>query len=148
MLARLREVLRRFEDAGLKVKSEKCQLGIAQVEFLGFRIAAEGIHPTMEKMQAILSAPRTSKQDRAPGILGTSELLSCILPQKAAVAEPLHQLLDKKAVFVWGQAQQKAFEGVKELLASNQVLTCYDEKKPLILSSAASPDGIGAVFCH
>lgn len=70
------------------------------------------------------------------------------LPHKATVAEPLHRLLDKKATFVWGQTQQRAFEGVKELLASNQVLTHYDEKQPLILACDAFPYGIGAVLSH
>ncbi|KAL3179605.1 hypothetical protein MRX96_037985 [Rhipicephalus microplus] len=70
LLSRLREVLRRFQDAGLKVKREKCQLGVAQVEFLGFRIDAEGIHPTPEKTQAILGAPRPSNKTELQAFLG------------------------------------------------------------------------------
>ncbi|KAL3205994.1 hypothetical protein MRX96_040441 [Rhipicephalus microplus] len=120
LLSRLREVLRRFQDAGLKVKREKCQLGVAQVEFLGFRIDAEGIHPTPEKTQAILGAPRPSNKTELQAFLGLVNFYHAFLPHKATVAEPLHRLLDKKATFVWGQTQQRAFESVKELLASNQ----------------------------
>nr|XP_037290929.1 uncharacterized protein K02A2.6-like [Rhipicephalus microplus] len=148
LLSRLREVLRRFQDAGLKVKREKCQLGVAQVEFLGFRIDAEGIHPTPEKTQAILGAPRPSNKTELQAFLGLVNFYHAFLPHKATVAEPLHRLLDKKATFVWGQTQQRAFESVKELLASNHVLTHYDEKQPLILACDASPYGIGAVLSH
>ncbi|KAL3226612.1 hypothetical protein MRX96_024816 [Rhipicephalus microplus] len=122
LLSRLREVLRRFQDAGLKVKREKCQLGVAQVEFLGFRIDAEGIHSTPEKTQAILGAPRPSNKTELQAFLGLVNFYHAFLPHKATVAEPLHRLLDKKATFVWGQTQQRAFESVKELLASNSSL--------------------------
>ncbi|XP_060110493.1 uncharacterized protein K02A2.6-like, partial [Heteronotia binoei] len=54
---RLREVLRRFQAAGLKVKREKCLLGVPRVEFLGFAVDAAGIHPTEEKTRAIVQAP-------------------------------------------------------------------------------------------
>ncbi|XP_060094828.1 uncharacterized protein K02A2.6-like, partial [Heteronotia binoei] len=54
---RLQEVLRRFQAAGLKVKREKCLLGVPRVEFLGFAVDAAGIHPTEEKTRAIMQAP-------------------------------------------------------------------------------------------
>ncbi|XP_060100949.1 uncharacterized protein K02A2.6-like, partial [Heteronotia binoei] len=54
---RLREVLRRFQAAGLKVKKEKCLLGVPRVEFLGFAVDAAGIHPTADKTKAIVQAP-------------------------------------------------------------------------------------------
>ncbi|XP_075741316.1 uncharacterized protein LOC142790221 [Rhipicephalus microplus] len=137
-----------FPGCWAEGKKEKCQLGVAQVEFLGFRIDAEGIHPTPEKTQAILGAPRPSKKTELQAFLGLVNFYYAFLPHKATVAEPLHRLLDKKATFVWGQTQQRAFESVKELLASNQVLTHYDEKQPLILACDASPYGIGAVLSH
>ncbi|XP_033003909.1 uncharacterized protein K02A2.6-like, partial [Lacerta agilis] len=40
---RLRTVLHRFQTAGLKVKREKCLLGVPQVDFLGFMVDAEGV---------------------------------------------------------------------------------------------------------
>ncbi|XP_060116324.1 uncharacterized protein K02A2.6-like, partial [Heteronotia binoei] len=55
---RLREVLCRFQAAGLKVKREKCLLGVPRVEFLGFAVDAAGIHPTEEKTRAIVKAPK------------------------------------------------------------------------------------------
>ncbi|XP_015275073.1 PREDICTED: uncharacterized protein K02A2.6-like, partial [Gekko japonicus] len=61
---RLRTVLQRFDQAGLKVKREKCLLGVPKVEFLGFAVDAQGIHPTAEKTRAISNAPApTSKTE-------------------------------------------------------------------------------------
>ncbi|XP_026563420.1 uncharacterized protein K02A2.6-like, partial [Pseudonaja textilis] len=55
---RLREVLRRFQNAGLKVKREKCQLHTTRVEFLGYLLDQQGIHPTEGKIKAIKEAPK------------------------------------------------------------------------------------------
>ncbi|KAM7285773.1 uncharacterized protein ISCGN_032658 [Ixodes scapularis] len=148
LLVRLRDVLRRFQAVGLKVKKEKCQLGVTQVDFLGFRVDAEGIHPTPGKTEAIMNAPCPANKTELQAFLGLLNFYHAFLPHKAIIAEPLHRLLNKNAKWAWGRTQQRAFDTVKELLASNQVLTHFDEKKPLILACDASPYGIGAVLSH
>ncbi|XP_015281060.1 PREDICTED: uncharacterized protein K02A2.6-like [Gekko japonicus] len=112
LIARVKEVLKRFQDAGLRVKRSKCTLGVNSVEFLGFRIDADGVHPTDDKVAAIRNAPRP------------------------------------EAKWKWGQAEERAFVGVKELLTSNDVLTHYDDQKLLVLAADASPFGVGAVLSH
>lgn len=47
---RLHSLLCHFTDAGLKVKREKCLLGMGKVDFLGF---TDGIHPSGDKVAAI-----------------------------------------------------------------------------------------------
>ncbi|XP_015276441.1 PREDICTED: vomeronasal type-2 receptor 26-like [Gekko japonicus] len=55
-------VLQQFDSTGLKVKHEKCLLGVPMVEFLGFTVDAQSIHPMDGKIRAITQAPRpTSK---------------------------------------------------------------------------------------
>ncbi|XP_037579507.1 uncharacterized protein K02A2.6-like [Dermacentor silvarum] len=103
LLSRLREVLQRFQDAGLKVKEEKCQLGVTQVEFLGFRVDAEGIHPTLAKTQAILNAPWPLNRAKLEALLGLLNFYHAFLPHKATVTEPLHRLLDKEGPLAVGK---------------------------------------------
>lgn len=54
---RIRQVLTRFKQKGLKLKKAKCKFGVPQVEFLRFLIDAKGIHPTLSKVEAIKNAP-------------------------------------------------------------------------------------------
>lgn len=70
------------------------------------------------------------------------------LLHKATISGPLYRLLAKYETWVWGQEQQNAFIGVKQLLASNQVFTHCEERKQVILASDASQYGIGAVLSH
>ena len=145
---RLRSVLRRFETAGLKVKREKCLLGVDRVEFLGFSIDAAGIHPSKDKEKAILDAPTPKNKQELQAFLGLLNFYHAFLPHKAAVAEPLHRLLKKNVPWAWGPRQASAFQAVKGLLVSNSVLAHFNEKLPVVLACDASSYGIGAVLGH
>ncbi|XP_015263543.1 PREDICTED: uncharacterized protein K02A2.6-like [Gekko japonicus] len=70
---RLRTVLGRFQDAGLKVKLDKCRLGVPSVDFLGFTVDREGLHPTREKVKAIVEAP--PPKSKAAAFKSVKELL-------------------------------------------------------------------------
>ncbi|XP_033014637.1 uncharacterized protein K02A2.6-like [Lacerta agilis] len=141
-------VLQRFQAAGLQVKQKKCLLGVNSVDFLGFRVDADGLHPTEDKVHAICDAPAPKNKAELQAFLGLLNFYHAFLPHKAAVAEPLHQLLDKKAPWVWGPRQAKSFQRVKELLISNSVLMHFDENLPVVLACDASPYGVGAVLGH
>ncbi|XP_060093621.1 uncharacterized protein K02A2.6-like, partial [Heteronotia binoei] len=117
---RLREVLRRFQAAGLKVKREKCLLGVPRVEFLGFAVDAAGIHPTEEKTRAIVKAPAPTCKAELQSFLGVLNFYHSFLPHKAAL----------------------------DVLVSNAVLHHFDEGLPVILACDASPYGVGAVLGH
>ncbi|XP_060113007.1 uncharacterized protein K02A2.6-like, partial [Heteronotia binoei] len=80
--------------------------------------------------------------------LGLLNFYHAFLPHKAAVAEPLHRLLDKNRPWAWGRQHAKAFQDIKGLLMSNSVLAHFDETLPLVLACDASPYGVGAVLGH
>ncbi|XP_032067723.1 uncharacterized protein K02A2.6-like [Thamnophis elegans] len=148
LMARLHLVLQRFQQVGLKVKRDKCQVAVAQIEFLGFLIDGSGIHPTAAKTKAIVEAPAPTNRAELQAFLGLLNFYAVFLPHKASVAEPLHRLLDSGAPWVWGRREASAFQAVKQLLISNDVLVQYSEHLPLVLACDASPYGVGAVLCH
>ncbi|XP_058034327.1 uncharacterized protein K02A2.6-like, partial [Ahaetulla prasina] len=145
---RLRKVLGIFRSAGLKVKVNKCQIGVESVEFLGYRIDKEGIHPTESKVKAIRKAPAPKNKTELQAFLGLVNFYAVFLKNKATVAEPLHKLLGKNSVWSWGKAEARAFEAVKNLLSSDSLLIQYHSKMPLVLVCDASPYGVGAVLSH
>uniref|UniRef100_A0A5S6QNH2 Reverse transcriptase domain-containing protein n=1 Tax=Trichuris muris TaxID=70415 RepID=A0A5S6QNH2_TRIMR len=55
---KLREVLRRFEEDGLRVRRDKCIFNAKKVEFFGYSIDEEEIQPTEEKVRCIHETPR------------------------------------------------------------------------------------------
>ena len=55
----LRAVSMRLQDAGLRLKGDKCEFKKSSISYLGHRIDSEGIHPTQDKVNAIYKAPTT-----------------------------------------------------------------------------------------
>ncbi|XP_058023852.1 uncharacterized protein K02A2.6-like, partial [Ahaetulla prasina] len=145
---RLRKVLSIFRSAGLKVKLNKCQIGVGSVEFLGYRIDREGIHPTESKVRAIRKAPAPQNKTELQAFLGLVNFYAGFLKNKATIAEPLHKLLGKNAAWSWGKAEARAFEAIKNLLSSDSLLIQYNSTLPLVLVCDASPYGVGAVLSH
>ena len=56
----VREVLDRLREARLIANLKKCELFKTELEFVGFRISAEGILPSKSKIKAIQDWPRPS----------------------------------------------------------------------------------------
>ena len=50
----LRVIFVRLHDAGLKVNSPKCSLGLNDIPYLGYFITWEGIIPDSKKLQGIM----------------------------------------------------------------------------------------------
>ena len=45
------------EEAGVRLKRDKCSFSLPSVELLGHHISAQGIEPTTQKVDAIRRAP-------------------------------------------------------------------------------------------
>ena len=67
-------------------------------------------------------------------------------PNLAEKTKPLRDLLKKENAWVWGPAQQKAFQQLKADMASEKVLALYDQEKDTMVSSDASSFGLDAVL--
>ena len=61
---------------------------------------------------------------------------------------PLNRLLRKGAAWVWSKKCEEAFQAIKDMLSSNQVLAHYDPTLPLSLAADASVYDVGAMISH
>ena len=62
------------------------------------------------------------------------------------IAHPLHLLTKKDQEYVWGEAQQQAFQELQKRLTSSPVLWLLDLSKPFFVQTDASKLGTGAVL--
>ena len=133
-LETLNKVLNRLEEAGMRLKPNKCAFLLPAVEYLGHHISAEGIRPTQEKIRAIMEAPAPQDVTQLRAFLGLVNYYGKFVGQMSSILAPLYKLLEKKTTWNWGQAQQTAFQLAKQKLTSASVLVHFDPQKPLILS--------------
>ena len=74
-LSNLSEVLTRLESTGLRLKLSKCQFMQPTVEYLGYRIDAQGLHAIEKKVEAIRQAPAPENQQQLRSFLGIYDQL-------------------------------------------------------------------------
>ena len=145
-LATLDTVLQRLGTAGMRLKRKKCIFVAKEVEYLGHRINAQGLHPTQEKVKAIREAPKPSCVTELKSFLGLLSYYSKFLPNMAMMLAPLYALLQKDKKWTWTDKEQAAFDQAKASLQGDSLLVHYDPKRELTLSCDASPYGLGAVL--
>lgn len=148
MTQRLDAVLGRIKKAGLRLNKDKCKFAKERVEFLGFVIDADGIHPAPSKVESILNTPEPKNVQQLQAFLGLYNFYERFVPHKATILEPLHRLLDKSQKWVWTDREQASFNTAKHLLSSDLTLVHYDLNKPLVLTCDSSEYGAGAVLSH
>ena len=148
MKERLEIVLERIHKSGLRLNKKKCRFAQEEVEFLGFIINKEGVHPAPSKVEAIIKTPEPTNVQELQAFLGLYNFYERFIPHKATVLEPLHRLLDKSQKWQWTNNEQNSFDMAKRLLTFDTTLVHYDLNRPLVLICDSSEYGVGAVLSH
>lgn len=147
-LQHLRVVFQRLRDAKLSAKPSKCCFGFDQLEFLGHVVGKGIVSPKQSKVQAIQKFPVPTTKKHVRSFLGTIGFYRKFIPHFSELASPLFDLTRKKGCskIVWLPVHQKAFDSLKNAIASNPVLRSPDFSKLFYLRTDASDCGVGAVL--
>ena len=145
-LAHLRRVLDRLIQVGLKLKPQKCHFLCPEVDFLGYLITPQGIHPNPQKVAAVREYPVPKSVKEVRQFVGFASYYRRLVRGFSRVAQPLHALTRKGVVFAWTQQCQEAFDALKSLLVEAPILVHPDFDKPFVLETDASAQGLGAVL--
>ena len=139
-------VIKRLEEAKMKVNEEKCEVCCSRVAYLGFLLDKEGLRPDPEKVAPILEypTPRNIKQLRR--FLGMVGWYARLIKDESSIKIPLVKLLRKSKEWQWGEDQEEAFETLKRALITAPVLAGPDFSKPFMVQCDASNFAIGAVL--
>ena len=147
-LEHLQQVLERLERFGLHLKQSKCEFMRESVEYLGYKIDAQGVHTLPSKVQAIAHAPPPQDPQQLRSFLSLVNYYGKFIPNLATLVNPLNKLLHKDAPWKWDATCQAAFSSAQEALTSSPVLIHYDPTLPVCLATDASAYGVGAVIPH
>jgi hypothetical protein len=145
-LQRLRLVLERLKQAGLKLKPSKCSLLQKSVSFLGHVVSGGKIGVDYEKIRHVVewAVPRTLKEVR--GFVGLCSYYRRFVKDFGRIAAPLNELSKKNQVFKWTEKCQEAFDTLKELLTTAPLLAMPNQDDKFILDCDASQCAIGGVL--
>ena len=166
----LKKLFDKLADAGMTLATDKCIFGVPELEYLGYKINAEGLHPIQRKIDALQSFPKPTKQKEVLAFLGALNYYRSSLPKlhpdesadpeswqssrsPAAVLDPLYKiatckLRKVKGEFdkIWSDSKivQNAFIDAKTLLTKAVRLNYPVPSAQLALSTDASKVCLGA----
>lgn len=95
---RLSDVLKRINQAGLKISPKKCNLFQRKVKFLGHLVSENGIEPSPSKIEAIKDWPTPCNVKDLRSFLGTISYYRRLIKGFADIAKVLHKLTEKQQV--------------------------------------------------
>ena len=142
----LKDVLQRLREAGLTIKSSKVTLCRKKLLFLGHQVSDKGIEPDPAKVEVIRQWPCPTNTKELRAFLGLCNYYGDFIPNLQERARVLNSLTGKSK-FVWTLEREAAFNDLKFVLSSSNVILQFpDMRKPFELSTDASDSSVGCVL--
>ena len=97
-------------------------------------------------MKALIEASAPTSVSEVCSFLGMANYSANFIQHYSETTAPLRRLTTKNVRFQWTNECQKAFETLKEAIASPPVMTYYDPKRPTILIVDGSKYGLASML--
>ena len=141
----LSAVLQRAEDLGITFNREKCEFGVDEIDFYGYRFTKDGLKPTIEKVKAVRDSKRPETKEAVKSFLGMVGYLSKFIDRYSSITAPLRKLTERKVKFEWGPEEEAAFNKVKDSITNERTMIYFNPKRPIVVRVEASyHDGLSA----
>ena len=127
-MVNLSDVLRRFEQYGMKLKPKKCQLLQDSVVFLGRLVSRKGVQVPPGEITRIGNWGVPLCKRDVQSFIGVLNFHRDHIPKFALVAKPLYDIMGPSATFSWGTEQAKAFDALRQKLMEPQSLLIQIQK--------------------
>ena len=158
-LDKIKKVLTRLREAGLKVNAEKSKFCAHETDYLGYILTRDGIKPQSKKIEAILAINPPTNVKELRRFLGMVQYYRDMWIRRSEMLAPLTDLVGecgqtkvtkakgtKKASWHWDEIHQQAFDLVKTTLARDVMLAYPDYSEVFEIYADASKSQIGSVI--
>ena len=158
-LDKLKKVLTRLREAGLKINADKSKFCAHETEYLGYILTRDGIQPQTKKIEAILAIDPPTNVKELRRFLGMVQYYRDMWMRRSEMLAPLTDLVGecgqtkatkakgtKKAPWHWDEIHQQAFDLVKTTIARDVVLAYPNYSKQFEIYADASESQIGSVI--
>ena len=107
-----------------------------------------GIRLDAGTKDAILNMPVPKDKHQLRSFLGHMSYVSKHTPDLRTASAPLDSLLKADVKFEWKAQHESAFQKCKKMAGNSALLAHFDVNKPIVLTTDASPYGVGACLSH
>ena len=124
----LTSVMTTLQTHKIRLNGKKCKVAFTSIDFLGHVISAQGIKPDPRNVESIskFDVPKTVSKLRS--FLGLASYYRRFIPNFSQIADPLNQLLQKDAKFIWTTECEQTFQKLKTLLTSYPIVATFQRQ--------------------
>ncbi|KAJ9539086.1 hypothetical protein OSB04_031819 [Centaurea solstitialis] len=142
----LREMLELLRKEKLYAKFLKCEFWLRRVQFLAHVISGDGVSVEPSKIEAIQKYEQPKNASEVRSFLGLAGSYRQLIRDFSKIAVPLTSLTRKDVKFVWSEAQEDAFQTLKDCLTRAPILALPEGNDDFVVYSDASKLGLGCVL--
>lgn len=145
-------VLERLRAHGLYAKLSKCEFNVAEVDFLGYVISANGVAMEKDRITSISEWPEPASVKEVQVFLGFANFYRRFIEGYSRIVHPITNLLKttqnatKPGGFKWTQECQEAFDNLKRTFTTAPILVHFDPEKPIRVETDASGFAIAGIL--
>ena len=144
--AHLHNLMQVAHKYGVVFNPQKMHVKAQAINFFGCLYDAKGVHPDVEKVDAVHALPAPTNVTDLQEFLGMVTYLSPFIHGLSTLTAPLWELLKKDANFTWNASYETAFEQVKQAIVSDTTLRYFNLSLPVSIQVDASQVGLGAAL--
>ena len=148
----LHAMLERFMEHGLKLKPSKCNFFRTEISYLGHKVSAAGMEPGTEGLKGIAEIAPPATYTQVYKFLGATGYFRCFIKGYTRIAKLLNDLLQgenselKSQLLGLPPDALAMFQELKMKCLTAPVLAFADFKKPFLLETDASIEGLGVML--
>ena len=146
LLENCKRTLQRLREHNVSINKKKCEFLKTELIYMGHRLSGDGVSPDPSRIAAITALKSPNNVSELRSFLGMVTYCSRFIPNYASLTNPLRTLIKQNVEWNWDKSHEKAFNDLKQLLSSADVLAYYNHSAETKIITDASPIGLGSVI--